>query len=108
VDILLRLCWALPLVLLAGLVIMLLLRHVVLPRPVHDRPRRLSLCESMTLSDEMRVHLIEANGTAYLITESARMSSIHPAPSVQAGQPQRVRAGAIAAPLARLLRRPST
>jgi flagellar biogenesis protein FliO len=103
VEILLRLCWALPLVLLAGLAIMLLLKRVVVTPGAKDRHRRLSLCESLTVSDEMRVHLIEVDGGAYLVTESARRSAIQVA-AARTGQAGRGQVGG-AVPWARILRR---
>ncbi|HEY5760122.1 MAG TPA: hypothetical protein VIU34_30075 [Steroidobacter sp.] len=77
-DALLRLVWALPLVLLTGAVLVLLLKRVM--KPLHSSAafaQRLSLRESLSVSDETRVHLIDLDGTACLLVESTRQATLH-------------------------------
>jgi flagellar biogenesis protein FliO len=68
-----RIVWALPLVLTVGAVAALILRRFLLPMtPAGRSAQRLRMCESLTLSDETRVHLIEVDGAGYLLVESTR------------------------------------
>lgn len=75
-DIVWRLAWALPLVLLVGTVAMLILRRFVVPPSAAQRQARLGVRESLTLSDGTSVHLIEVEGRAYLVVESVRHAVI--------------------------------
>jgi hypothetical protein len=78
-DTLLRLAWALPLVLLTGAAVMLLLRHFVRPvQPTIQVAPRMSLRESMTVSNDTRVHLVVADGQTYLLVESAGGTVLQP------------------------------
>lgn len=77
-DALGRLAWALPLVLLIGMAALLLLKRVVRATPPSSgHALRLSLRESLSLSDETRVHLIDLDGTACLVVESTRHATLH-------------------------------
>ena len=79
-DTLLRLAWALPLVLLTGTAVMLLLRNLVRPvQPTNQVAPRMSLRESMTVSNDTRVHLVVADGQTYLLVESAGGTVLQPA-----------------------------
>jgi flagellar biogenesis protein FliO len=78
-DILIRLAWALPLVLAVGLAAMLVLRRFVVPAAGGSGPtRRMSVRESLALSDETRAHLVEIDGKPYLIVESLRRTALEP------------------------------
>jgi flagellar biogenesis protein FliO len=72
----LRLLWALPLVLAVGAVMMIVLRRFVVPTTVPTATRRLIARESMPLSNDTRAHLIEVDGVSYLVVESA-LNSVH-------------------------------
>jgi len=69
-----RLVWALPLVLLSGVGIALLLKRFVVADEGKQAAaeRRMHLRESLALSDETRVHLIELDRQAYVVVESKR------------------------------------
>ena len=70
-DSLWRLIWALPMVLLTGVAVALLLKRVVQPPPGPARlAARMSVRESMPVSNDTRVHLIESDGQTYLLVES--------------------------------------
>lgn len=73
---LLRLLWALPLVLAVGAVMMIVLRRFVVPATVPPATRRLIARESMPLSNETRAHLIEVDGVRYLVVEST-LNAVH-------------------------------
>jgi flagellar biogenesis protein FliO len=78
-DALLRLAWALPLVLGIGIGSMLVLRRFVIAAPAAARPtQRLRMRESLSLSDETRVHLIEVDDRPYLVVESVRQAVLQP------------------------------
>jgi hypothetical protein len=78
-DTLWRLVWALPLVLLTGAAVMLLLRQFVRPvRATSPAALRMSLRESMSVSNDTRVHLIEADGQTYLLVESPGGTVLQP------------------------------
>ncbi len=67
-----RMVWALPLVVVIGTLAVLVLRRFVAPsRPAADNAKRMSVRESLSLSDETRVHLLEIDGKGYLVVESA-------------------------------------
>lgn len=75
-DIVWRMAWALPLVLLVGTMAMLMLRRFVVPASAAQRQAQLGVRESLTLSDGTRVHLIEVEGRGYLVVESERHAVI--------------------------------
>src|SRR5262249_5356339 len=76
-----RLVWALPLVLATGAAVMLLLRRVV-PIPGNVRAAaQLKVRETLNLSDETRVHLVEIERQRFLVVESSRNAVLQ---SVQA------------------------
>jgi hypothetical protein len=67
-----RLVWALPLVLLIGAAIVLFLKRFVVAgegAPAAAE-RRMHLRESLALSDDTRMHLIELDRRAYFVVES--------------------------------------
>jgi flagellar biogenesis protein FliO len=73
VNSLLRLLWALPLVLAVGIAAMLVLRRFVRSGGHGRRDgRRLVSREQLALSDHTRVHLVEIDGQAYLLIESTQ------------------------------------
>jgi flagellar biogenesis protein FliO len=75
---LLRLLWALPLVLLVGLATVLLLRRVLqLPGRKQGGTSRLRSGETLQLSQHTRAHLIELDGASYLVVESTQRASLH-------------------------------
>ena len=70
-DVLWRLIWALPLVLLTGLTAVLVLKRILVPiRSVEPPAQRMSLHEVLTPSDLTRVYLIEVDRQTYLLVES--------------------------------------
>ena len=71
-----RLVWALPLVLAVGIVAMLLLKRFLVPAPARGRAQRMSLCESLALSDHTRVHVIEVDGSAFVVIESTQQAAL--------------------------------
>lgn len=79
-DTLWRLAWALPLVLAVGFVAVLLLKRFGLPvqAVAEEAARRMNLRESLTLSEDTRVHLIEVDRKTYLVVESARQAVLQP------------------------------
>lgn len=84
-DALWRLAWALPLVLLTGGVAVLLLKRFVIrgaPSSEANRPGRLLLRESLCVSEQTCVHLIEIDGTPCLLAESSRHATLHAVSSV--------------------------
>jgi flagellar biogenesis protein FliO len=79
-DALWRLLWALPLVLALGVAAVLLLKRFVGPASAARWPgRRMSACESVALSDETRLHLLEIDGKAWLVVESSRHATVQSA-----------------------------
>jgi flagellar biogenesis protein FliO len=79
-DTVLRLAWALPLVLAVGVVTLLMLRPLLAQSGPATRPvERMSVRESLPLSDDTRVHLIEVDGKTYLVVESTRQAVLQPA-----------------------------
>jgi flagellar biogenesis protein FliO len=92
-DPLLRLLWALPFVLLVGVAAALMLRRIVKPA-VHS-PRsalRMSLSESLQLSEHTRVHLIEFDNDSYLLVESMQHAALHVPPIGNSGAPAKLAA----------------
>ena len=76
-----RLAWALPLVLVTGVVAVLTLRRFVVPTQGTSQPaQRMNLRESLSLSDDTRVHLIEIDGQVFLVVESLRHTLLQSAP----------------------------
>ena len=81
-DALWRLVWALPLVLLTGAGVALLLRRVTtFNQLTTTAASRMSVQETMTLSDQTRVHLIEVDRQAYLLVESTQTTTLQVAMS---------------------------
>lgn len=75
-----RLAWALPLVGALGFAAVLLLKRMtVLRMPAASVVQRLGLHESLTLSADTCVHLIEVDRRAYLVVESTRQAVLQPA-----------------------------
>ena len=90
---LLRLAWALPAVLAVGVLLMLLLRRFTGSMPVESQSRRLHLRDSLTVSDETRVHLLEVDGKPHVLVESSRradLTVLHSVPSAGLVQAARV------------------
>lgn len=81
-DTLLRLSWALPLVLATGAVAMLALKRVVAraPKAPEESPR-MTVRETLAVSEETRVHLVELNRQSYLLVESTRGTQLHAVPA---------------------------
>jgi flagellar biogenesis protein FliO len=74
-DALLRLAWALPLVLAIGVAAALVLKRFVLPAASETpKGQRLSLRESLSVSDDTRLHLLEVDGKTHLLIESGRQT----------------------------------
>ena len=90
-DPLLRLLWALPLVLLVGVAAALMLRRIVKPA-VHSPGSilRLILRESLQLSEHTRVHLIELDNDSYLLVESMQHAALHGPPTGNSGAPAKL------------------
>lgn len=72
-----RLLWALPLVLAIGAASMLVLRRFVVPA-AREKPgvRRMVARETLPLSAQTRVHLVEVDGSSYLILESTHNAAL--------------------------------
>jgi flagellar biogenesis protein FliO len=75
---LLRLSWALPLVLMVGAGVTVLLRRFVLPASPTRCPHRLVFREQLALSEQTRVHLVEIDGKGYLVVESSQNAALQP------------------------------
>lgn len=73
-----RLLWALPLVLAAGVAAMLVLRRFIVPAAREKRVARMLARETLSLSDQTRVHLVEVDGACYLIVESTQNAALQP------------------------------
>ena len=73
-----RLMWALPLVLVIGAVAAVVLRRFVVPSIQASKTARLALRESMPLSKDTRVYLIEIDNARFVVVESARTTVLHP------------------------------
>jgi flagellar biogenesis protein FliO len=70
-----RVTWALPLVLTVGVIAVLVLRRFVVPAQSPDwQVRRMSVRESITLSDDTRVYLIDIDSRAFVVVESAKQA----------------------------------
>jgi len=82
-DMLWRLTWALPFTVLSGSGVILLLKRILGQRPLTGRAvQRMVRRESLSVSDDTRVHLIEVDGQSYVLVESARSISFHDAQAV--------------------------
>jgi flagellar biogenesis protein FliO len=74
-----RLTWALPLVLAVGAAAMIVLRRFVVPAASEKRGvQRMTICEMLPLSEHTQVHLIEVDGSSYLIVESTQNAALEP------------------------------
>jgi hypothetical protein len=67
-----RLIWALPLVLSLGAAAIILIRRVTSPQAPPLSSARLRLCESLQLSAETHLHLVEVDERVHLVIESTR------------------------------------
>ena len=79
-DPLLRLMWALPLVLVLGTAAILVLKRRLAPTSVHaPAPCRtqLRLIEELALPDESRLFLVDISGSMQLVVSSNRHVSLH-------------------------------
>jgi flagellar biogenesis protein FliO len=73
-----RLAWALPLVLLVGAVTVLLLKRFAVPTlPSNRSAPRLTLQESLSVSDDTRLHLVAVDRRTFLVVESSRHAQMH-------------------------------
>lgn len=80
-----RLVWALPLVLATGVGVMLLLKRFVAPASVKPRDtRRLNLRETLDVSEDTRVHLVEIDRQTYVVVESTRNAVVQSAQTAAA------------------------
>jgi hypothetical protein len=69
-------------VLATGVGVMLLLKRFVVPAEARPRDRRrLNLRETLTVSDETRMHLVEIDRQSYLVVESTRNAVLQPTQS---------------------------
>lgn len=84
-DAIWKLTWALPLVLLTGLVVVLLLKRVMNVPAAEGSVQRLRNRESLTLSGHTRLHLVEVDGKPLLLIESDRATQLQ---ALEAGGPQ--------------------
>jgi flagellar biogenesis protein FliO len=84
-DALLRLMWALPLVLVIGIAAALVLKRFVLPGVGRPAPQgqRLTLRESLSISQDTRLHLLDIDGRAHLVIESGRQTVLQWAPAAE-------------------------
>jgi hypothetical protein len=73
-DTLLRLAWALPLVLLVGLGLMLAMKHLLSAE--RATPSAPALSKTLRLSEQTQAHVIEIAGQHYLIIESERSVAV--------------------------------
>lgn len=86
VDHLWRLAWALPLVLLIGVMFILALKRWGITRlpglmPAIARPSdELHMVAELSVSDDTRVYLLEAGGQRWLLTESRLHASTQTLP----------------------------
>ncbi|HKU15151.1 MAG TPA: hypothetical protein VJQ52_12205 [Steroidobacteraceae bacterium] len=84
-DALLRLAWALPLVLGIGVAAALVLKRFVVPvASGTPQGQRLSLRESLAVSADTRLHLLEVDGRTHLLVESARATVLQWTPAADA------------------------
>lgn len=72
-----RLIWALPLVLAIGVTAMMILRRFMVPVARPDRAvRRMDVRQTLALSEHTRVHLIEIDGSGYVVVESTQQATL--------------------------------
>ena len=70
-DTLWRLVWALPLVLITGAAIVCVLKQVIVRNGAsQSETRRMQLRESLCVSPQTRVHLVELDRRPYILVES--------------------------------------
>jgi flagellar biogenesis protein FliO len=94
-DTLWRLAWALPLVLVTGMAAVLTLRRFVVPaQGPGQQAQRLRLQQSLSLSDETRVHMIEVDRQVFLIVESSRQALLQSTSSASEAVRAPIRLGA--------------
>ena len=80
-DVFLRLCWALPMVLVTGVVAILVLKRFGVPLRAGAAPKaRIQQREALSLSDDTRVHLIELDGVRFVVVESTRNAVVQAMP----------------------------
>jgi flagellar biogenesis protein FliO len=75
---LLRLLWALPLVLAIGAAAMLVLRRLLASAMPPRGASRVAVRETLALSDHTRVHLLEIDGSGFLVVESTQSATLQP------------------------------
>lgn len=85
-DHLWRLAWALPLVLVIGVLFILALKRWGITRlpglmQVSPPETGLRVVADLTVSDDTRVYLLEAGGQRWLLTESKQQASTQALPS---------------------------
>ena len=91
-DMLWRLTWVLPFTVLVGGGIILLLRQILGQGKFAPRTlQRMVKQESLIVSDDTRLHLLEVDGRPYVLVESVRSATLHDVPSVS--QPAGSRGG---------------
>jgi flagellar biogenesis protein FliO len=91
-DMVWRLTWALPFTVLIGGAIILLLKHILgQAKSVGRTLQRMVKRESLTISDDTRIHLVEVDGRPYVLVESTRTAALHNAPPIL--QPAGLRGG---------------
>jgi hypothetical protein len=92
VDALLRLAWALPLVLIVGVAAMLVLRQVMTRRETAPPGPRMRVGESLRVNDDTTVHLLEIDRQSYVLVESTHQTQLAPLaqPAAQASAPRGV------------------
>jgi len=83
-DTLLRLAWALPLVLLIGLGLMLAMKRLMSAE--RASPPTPALSKTLRLSEQTQAHIIDVAGQHYLVIESER-SGVIEALASRAGAP---------------------
>ncbi|HEY6923198.1 MAG TPA: hypothetical protein VI653_07015 [Steroidobacteraceae bacterium] len=80
-DMLWRLTWALPCTVLIGSGVILLLKQTLRQGTFSRRTlERMVKRESLHISDETHLHLVEVDGRTYVLVESTRNASLHNAP----------------------------
>lgn len=83
-DTLWRMTWALPLVLVLGVLAIVVLKRVLRAVPSSDSPP-MNLRQSLKLSDAAQLHLVALGGQSILVVETAAGT---PAVHVLTGAPQ--------------------
>lgn len=72
-----KLAWALPLVIFTGVVLVLLLKRVLVPSALGQRSsQRIQSRESLQVSEQTRLHLVEIDGRSYLLIESNQQAQL--------------------------------